>query len=251
MISLEKMAGRAMEIGFRKKSEGAYKILLPFYHEDGDMYDVYLEMPLDGSETLRITDRGLTLMKLSYATDISAKTKKKMIAAIAAQNNVAVDNGEIFIESTRSAFQQALYPFMQAIIKVSGLDELSKETVKSMFYEMFVDFVESSFMDRGLTRDYAPIESDNNLKVDFMIASNKPVFLFGVRDKTKASKVIISCLNFQQSNIPFRSLVVHDNFEKLDSFNKKQITNISDKQFCTLDDFVRDGASYVRREIGA
>ncbi|MCL1786651.1 MAG: hypothetical protein FWG38_01585, partial [Defluviitaleaceae bacterium] len=81
--------------------------------------------------------------------------------------------------------------------------------------------------------------------------AHRPIFLYPVKDNAKASKVIISCLNFQQKNVPFRSLIVHENFEKLDGFNKKQITNISDKQFYTLDDFERDGSAYIERELSA
>ena len=73
----------------------------------------------------------------------------------------------------------------------------------------------------------------------------------GKNENRKASKVIISCLSFQQKKIPYRSLIIHEDFEGLSSFYRNQITNAADKQFATLDDFRTGGMEYIERELAS
>lgn len=77
------------------------------------------------------------------------------------------------------------------------------------------------------------------------------MFIFGVNENTKASKVVISCLSFQKQKIPFRSLIVHEDFDGLSSFYRNQITNMADKQFTSLDDFRTEGLDYISRELAS
>lgn len=251
MIDLSKLRCDMKEIEFRPKRPDVYKILVPFFYEDGDMYDIFLEIsPIDPTK-LRITDRGLTIMKLSYVFDFNTSVRREVLNSLLSQNRVGFEDGEIFLDTGAELFQQSLYQMLQTLAKVSNVDILNRETVKSMFYEMFKGFVAESLNRFDVTDAYVPLPNDKNLTVDYKIEAHRPIFLYPVKDNAKASKVIISCLNFQQKNVPFRSLIVHENFEKLDGFNKKQITNISDKQFYTLDDFERDGSAYIERELSA
>jgi hypothetical protein len=61
--------------------------------------------------------------------------------------------------------------------------------------------------------------------------------------------VIITCLKFQAERLPYRSLVIHENFNKLTTFYKNQITNAADKQFTSLKDFQNQGVEYIEREL--
>ncbi len=121
----------------------------------------------------------------------------------------------------------------------------------SMFYDLLNDFINAGLKEYKITSGYLPVPKDDKLIVDYKIEATKPIFLYGIMDNTKALKVIISRLNFQKDDIPFRSLMVHENLEKLNSFNRKQITNIADKQFGTLEDFKDTGPAYIVRELSA
>ena len=52
-------------ISFREKGVEIYQIVAPFYHEDGDMVDLFIEFNKEKG-LYRICDHGLTLMRLSY-----------------------------------------------------------------------------------------------------------------------------------------------------------------------------------------
>ena len=72
----------------------------------------------------------------------------------------------------------------------------------------------------------------------------------GLADETKARLVTISCLELQKAKLPFRSMVVHEDFEALPRKDRQRITSAADKQFPTLDDFQKRGAVAFEREFG-
>ena len=85
-----------------------------------------------------------------------------------------------------------------------------------------------------------PLPERDDLDVDWRFPSplSKDVFLYGVRDTAKARLAVLSCLEYQAKQIPFRSLIIHEDFESsLTKKDQSRITNIADKQFTTLDDF--------------
>ena len=95
---------------------------------------------------------------------------------------------------------------------------------------------------------------DRQLIVDYRLTgdhSARPLFVFGINENTKASKTVISCLNFQKQHIPFRSLIIHEDFESLSTFYRNQITNTADKQFTSLEDFKAEGFGYIDRELAS
>jgi hypothetical protein len=74
----------------------------------------------------------------------------------------------------------------------------------------------------------------------------------GVRDNAKARLATLSCLEFQMQHIPFRSVIVHEDFENgLSKKDQSRITNVADKQFTSLADFQTNAEGYFQRELGA
>ena len=53
------------------RREGAYQLIIPICHEDGDMVDVYLQESPRGEAYIRICDFGMALMRLSYSYDLN------------------------------------------------------------------------------------------------------------------------------------------------------------------------------------
>lgn len=246
MLDFESLKSDFGQIDFREKRPGLYKVLLPFFYEDGDMYDVFIE-EADGK--IRISDHGLTLMKLSYTFDFDTEHKKEVLNNLVLQNKCRIDTGNIFLDVTPQQFTGGIYQFIQTISRVSNMEIISKEAVKSYFYELLGDFVKETLKQYNVNIGVHPIKGID-LAVDYEIPlDKKPLYLFGVGDDTKASKVVITCLTFQNKRIPFRSVIIHDDFEKLTRFNKTQIINASDKQFASLEDFKNEGVEYIQREI--
>ena len=65
-------------VTFREKRPGIVQVLAPLFHEDGDMIDIFLDLSPDSSAPIRISDHGLTLMRLSYSYDLDTPAKRKV-----------------------------------------------------------------------------------------------------------------------------------------------------------------------------
>ena len=247
MLNLEMLKKEFGQIDFREKRPGLYKVLLPFFYEDGDMYDVFIE---ELGNKIRISDHGLTLMKLSYTFDFDTGHKKEVLNNLLSQNRCQIDTGNIFLDVSPQQFTGGVYQFIQTLSKVSNMDIISKEMAKSYFYDLFEEFVKDVLLkEYNVNAGIRPIKG-SDLMVDYESPlGRKPLYLFGVGDDSKASKVVISCLTFQTKHIPFRSVIIHEDFEKLTRFNRTQITNTADKQFASLEDFKNEGIDYIQREI--
>ena len=236
-------------VRFAQKRPGLYQLVAPFYHEDGDMYDIFIEdTPAD--HPVRLTDKGLTLMRLSYSYEIDTPNKERIFHQILREHGVQNDDGELFIVTSHDRTYQTIMRFTRAITAITNMALYRREVVRSLFYEMFAEFVRSGLTQFEPVGPYLPLADRDDLEVNFMIPSrHKPIFLFGSKDDSKAKLIAISCLEFLRNDVSFRSVVVHENFESLTSRDRKIITNVVDKQFTDLDDFQKMGPEYLLREI--
>lgn len=236
--------------GLEQVQKNVFRLYAPFFHEDGDMYSIYLET---GDAGVTIRDYGNTLMRVSYTFDVTTPKKQTVLKNIVNSNLGEMDDGELLIRANttdKDEVIEKIYQYTQLVAKVSNIDILSRETVKSMFYEYLNDFVMKNLQGFHVEKGFHPT-NDRELEVDYMIPGSRPIYLFGVNGDTKASRTVISCLTFQKREIPFRSVIVHEDLNALTGFNRRQITNVSDKQFSTLPDFTDQGAGYLARECSA
>lgn len=236
-------------VNLHEIGDNKYQVYAPLYHEDGDMLSIYLEINNENGNVL-LRDYGNTLMRVSYVFDLDSQNKKNILNNIAKSNDAEIADGEVILKAKLNTLPEAILRYGQVISKVSNIDILRRETIKSLFYEQFAQIVYKSVKDKVVIKDYIPT-NNKDLIVDFAIQANRPIFLFGVNENTKASKVVIICLNFINQNIPFKSFIVHEDFEGLTAFNRNQITNAADKQFTSLDDFANKGHQYIERELAA
>lgn len=235
-------------ISLEEVEPGVSRIYAPFFHEDGDMLSIYLQTNGDGRFILR--DFGNTLMRVSYVFDIDTPHKQEVLSCIVKSNHGSIDDGELIMESDFESLPQTIMQYSLLVAKVSNIDILRRENVKTLFYEYLDEYMVTTLSKYKVQKFFAPTK-DKQLVVDYRIDATRPFFVFGINENTKASKVVISCLNFQKQKIPFRSLIIHEDFESLSSFNRNQITNAADKQFTSLEDFKAEGLDYIEREIAS
>lgn len=120
----------------------------------------------------------------------------------------------------------------------------------SSFMEMLTEFIERDLTSYHPRAQVLPIPERDDLEVDFQFEIRpRPIYLFGVKDTAKARLATISCLEFQRAKLPFKSFVVHEDFESLPRKDQTRITSAVDKQFVSLDDFQNNAVQVLEREI--
>ncbi len=236
-------------LSFRDRLPGVSQIIAPIFYEDGDMIDLFLDTRANDPNSVRVTDFGLTLMKLSYNFDIDTSNKRRLFERILSENQVSFEDGEIYLVSTPEDLGISMLRLSQVIAKISSLQYLKRQVISNLFYEQLGEFINQTLHTFDPKPQFAPIPERPELEADWMFPlANRPLFLFGVRDSSKARLSAIACLEFQKSKIPFRSVIVHEDFEALRKKDQSIITNASDKQFSSLRAFTTDGERYLERE---
>lgn len=240
-------------ISFRERRPGILQVVAPLYHEDGDMVDIFIDLPKKSGEPIHFNDHGMTLMRLSYAYEIDTPTKQKVLNRILSENGVSELNGRLFLETTPERIYPALLQFAQTIAKVSNMQVFKREVVQSLFYEILHDFVSSNLATYRPQADYQPLPERDDLDVDWRFPlPMSDIYLYGVKDGSKARLVGLTCLEFQRKALPFRSVIIHEDFENsMSKKDQRRITNVADKQFATLPDFLTDAEQYFAREAAA
>jgi hypothetical protein len=235
---------------FREKRPGVLQVLAPLFHEDGDMVDIFLDLPKPPSDSIRISDYGMTLMRLSYSYDVDTPTKRRILDRILSENGITEERGRLYVETTPEHVYPALLQFAQTAAKVSNMQAFKREVVQGLFYEMLGDFVKSSLSRFHPIEGYLPLPDRDDLEVDWKLSLPRQVFMFGVKDNAKARLAGLSCLQFQMTGIPFRSVIVHEDFENgLSKKDQSRITSVADKQFTSLSDFQANAEGYFQREL--
>lgn len=240
-------------VRLEEKRPNIQQVFAPFYHEDGDMMDIFIDLPKDAdlSEGMRIklTDHGMTLMRLSYTFDIDTPNKEKIFHRILLENGVSEEDGELYMETGAESLYPVLMQFSQAIGKVCNMRLFRRETLESLFEEMLEEFIMEKLAPYRPTKSVYPIPERDDLEVDWQLTPNgTPLYLFGVRDTARARLATISCLEFQRKKLTFRSLIVHEDFDKIGRKDKTRLTSACDKQFTSLDDFRQNAEQYLLRE---
>ncbi|MDQ6701223.1 MAG: DUF1828 domain-containing protein [Acidobacteriota bacterium] len=237
-------------IAFRERRPGIIQVLAPLFHEDGDMIDVFIDLPTSENQRVRLSDHGMTLMRLSYSYEIDTPPRRKILDRILSENGVLEDRGRLFIETTPVHLYPTLLQFAQTIAKVSNMQSFKREVIQSLFYDTLDDYVRNNLIRYHPTAHYLPIPSRDDLEVDWRLKTQpRDIFLYGVKDNSKARLAALTCREFQISKISFRSVIVHEDFENgLSKKDQARITSAADKQFTSLQDFQANAEQFFSRE---
>jgi hypothetical protein len=223
-----------------QKQEDLLMLQTPFSFADGDLYQIYLkELP---SGSLRMTDCGHTLMRLSYENDIDKLqegSRGKVFQEILAELDVNEDNGELYLDSSSDNIGINLFRFGQAITKINDITFLNRARVESTFYGDLYDHITKIIDEDKITKDYiySGLPHANNYPIDFKIEGkdNTPLFLFGIsgRDKARLATIILEWLHRNKAS--FESFLVFSDQSNIPRADLARLSNVGGEQVSSLD----------------
>lgn len=242
-IIAEQFKGR---VQFTERRPGVIQFIGPFNHEDGDPIEMFLE---SRSGSVRISDEGLTLMRLSYTFDPDTEFRRRVLERIVSENGLKLEGGKLFIDATVDNLYPYLMQFVQTIGKISSMRFFQRETAKFQFSELLRKIAMANFDRFHPQESCFPLPGQEEYEVEFCYNSRpRPVYLFGVNSSAKARLATISCLKFLNERLRFVGAVVLEDLDCIPKKDEARLFSAVDKVFPSLDDFERNGERFLERE---
>lgn len=232
----------------KEKRENILQVFAPLYHADGDMMDIFLsEIPERG--LVRISDYGLTLMRLSFSFDIDTPNKEKIFNKILAENSIQNENGNLFIDVKPEYIYHGLMQFAQAVSKITNMRLYKREVIHSLFFEMLEEYIMTNLQKYNPQKKFYPIPDHEEYEVDYCFNHRRrPIYLFGVNNSANARLATISCQKFIAEKLNFSSLIILENLDVIGKKDQARLMSAADKQFPSLEDFQKHAEEYIERE---
>jgi hypothetical protein len=222
-------------------------VFQPFAFNDGDHFVVILRQDTLG---WTLTDEGHTLMHVQYDdVDLSRGTRARVLGETL--HSFAVENvdGELRLPVPGDKFGDALYSFLQALNKITDLEFLNREIVRSTFMEDARQLMESIIPAQRRFFDYhdPALDSKGNYMVDCLINGKKrPELVFFIPNEVRCQHATIVCHQFERWTRPFRATGI---FEDMTAVHPRAYSQFADIAYKSIPSLGSDRLEPYFREV--
>ncbi|OGF67689.1 MAG: hypothetical protein A2Y62_11230 [Candidatus Fischerbacteria bacterium RBG_13_37_8] len=223
--------------GINLSSEGAnrYIVFTPFMFDDGDHLAIILKLE---SNNWFLTDEGHTFMHISY-DDINFEqgTRAEIIDRVLLSYGIKSVEGELRAYIENDNYGDALYSFIQGLIKINDISYLKRERARSTFLEDFRNFLTEKIPENKREFDYNDPVHDpkQNYIVDCRINSaTRPIYVFAIPNDDRCNIATMTCLHYEKFKIPFIATAVFESQEEINRRVLARFSDVCEKQFPSL-----------------
>jgi len=237
--NIEQSFSESVFKNIKVKSEGInrFRVLTPFTFDDGDHIVIVMKMMND---RIVLSDEGHTYMHLTYSMsehDFMAGYRHTIISKTLSTFGVQDIDGELLLEVPSHQYGDALYSFVQAILKISNVLFLKREHIRSVFLEKFKAILSKTIDRQRLTFDWSDPERDpqNKYVIDCRVNGlAQPLYICGLTSDNKTRDAMITLLQFEKWGVSGKSMAIFEDQEKISRNVLARFTDICDNQFPCL-----------------
>lgn len=227
------------DVTIDRRPDGALMLRTQFCFPDGDGFPIHLsEAPSGG---LRLSDKGHTLMHISYDHDVDAfvdGTRGALLERIVAESGIQREGGVFFLDAPADMLPEALFRFGQALTRIYDLIFLSRSRVGSTFYDDLTTLLVNLVDESRMQRDYEPdVPNGSAYPVDYRIEGREgsPLFLYGVPNRDKARLTTIMLSHFHRHKLSFDSIIVFEDQIEIPRMDLARLSDVGGEMISSLD----------------
>ena len=228
------------------RPDGELMLEADFEFPDGDRYPIHLSEAPGG---VRLSDKGDTLMRISYDHDIDAfltGSRGLLIERILGEERVDQDEGVFYLDTSTDRLSDALFRYGRALTRIYDLTLHSRSRAASTFYEDLADLLLQTADEGHIQRDHLLPDLPNAeaYPIDYRLEgkNGSQVFVYGVpnRDKVRLTTIILS--HFHRIHLDFESILVFSNQADIPRLDLARLSDVGGDMVSSLassDDFRR------------
>lgn len=231
------------EITLEEKGRNKFLVKTPFIFEDGDHLIIILKYDVVRKSWI-LTDEANTFMHMSYFMnnkDIEAGTRAEIISTAQKMFGVIEEDGELLTIIEDDTFGNALYDFVQCLLKITDITYTERQKIVTMFFE---DFRKSM---KGISKMYKleaefdytiPEDKNKEYPITCYIATKRmPTLIFAINndDRCRDSTIFIYALK-DKFKKTFHSVGVFDDWEGINKKVFARFLNVSEKTITSLEE---------------
>jgi len=222
-----------------------FRVLTPFQFEDGDQLVIVLKK-VDNRWIL--SDEAHTYMHLTYEIEeklLHSGTRRKIILNALSMFDVKDHNGELILDVSEGHYGEALYDFVQALLKITDVSYLSREQVTSTFMDDFRTLLHERVPnpEKRMFFNWWDQERDpeKKYKVDCLVnGMPEPILVYALSNDNKTRDATIALYQFKEWRVSFRPVGI---FKNPNAVGRKVFARFND---VCKDNFVGINEDYAR-----
>jgi hypothetical protein len=231
-----------------------FRVFTPFQFPDGDSLAIVLRRI--GRDWL-LTDEGHTLMHLSYSideADLVRGGRGEIISDALSAFHLSEEDGVLALPVPGQAYGEALFDYVQALLKVTDVTYLTRDRVQTTFLEDLRNLVARQVPEnRRAFRWHEPaFDPESKYEVDFRLEGNKlPLFVFGLQNDDKVRDATITLQQLEAWKVGGLSLGIFEDQQAITRRVLARFTDHVDKQFSSLPGNEERIAAYIADRVAA
>lgn len=226
------------DVSVEGRPDGDLMLHTHFRFPDGDGFPIHVLSAPGGG--IRLSDRGHTLMHISYDNDVDAfmeGTRGALLERIVAESGLRQEQGAFCLDTVPDQVPEALFRLGQALTRIYDLTFLSRSNVGSTFYDDLADLLGNLVDESKMKRDFRPdVPNAEAYTVDYCIEGREvPLFLYGVPDRDKARLTTIMLSHYRRHRLAFESILVFEDQTAMPRMDLARLTDVGGDTISSLD----------------